>query len=197
MQLKNKLAEAEAVLFAYGEPIPAGRLAEACGLEEELIPGLVAQLNDRYDAQNSALHVLQLEQCYQLCTRPAFADAIKKAIETKRTAPLSNAAMEALTIVAYNQPVTKSFVENVRGIDSSSVINNLVEKDLLEEAGRLDVPGKPIAYRTTSRFLRCFGLHSIEELPPLPGKDPQGSLLDLDPADAPDPDIPEELFPEE
>ena len=104
--------------------------------------------------------------------------------------------MEALTIVAYNQPVTKSFVENVRGIDSSSVINNLVEKDLLEEAGRLDVPGKPIAYRTTSRFLRCFGLRSLEDLPPLPGKDPQASLMDLDPENAPDPDMPEELLTE-
>ena len=158
---------------------------------------MIALLNDRYDAQQSALRVLQLEQCYQLCPRPAFAESIKKAIEPKRPAPLSNAAMAALTSVAYNLPVTKSFVEYVRGSDSSSVINNLVEKDLLEEAGRLDVPGKPIAYRTTSRFLRCFGLHSIEELPPLPGKDPQGSLLDLYPAEAPDPDIPEELFPEE
>ncbi len=196
MQLKNKIAEVEAVLFAYGEPIPAPRLAEACGLEEELIPKLITLLNDRYEAGPSALHVLQLENCYQLCTRPAFAEPIKKAFETKRTAPLSNAAMEALTIVAYNQPVTKSFVENVRGIDSSSVINNLVEKDLLEEAGRLDVPGKPIAYRTTSRFLRCFGLRSLEDLPPLPGKDPQASLMDLDPENAPDPDMPEELLTE-
>ena len=194
MQLKNKIAEVEAVLFAYGEPIPAPRLAEACGLEEELIPKLITLLNDLYEAGPSALHVLQLENCYQLCTRPAFAEPIKKAIETKRTAPLSSAAMEALTIVAYNQPVTKSFVENVRGIDSSSVINNLVEKDLLEEAGRLDVPGKPIAYRTTSRFLRCFGLRSLEDLPPLPGKDPQASLMDLDPENAPDPDMPEELL---
>ena len=194
MQLKNKIAEVEAVLFAYGEPIPAPRLAEACGLEEELIPKLITLLNDRYEAGPSALHVLQLAHCYQLCTRPAFAEPIKKAIETKRTAPLSNAAMEALTIVAYNQPVTKSVVENVRGIDSSSVINNLVEKDLLEEAGRLDVPGKPIAYRTTSRFLRCFGLRSLEDLPPLPGKDPQASLMDLDPENAPDPDMPEELL---
>ena len=105
-----------------------------------------------------------------MCTREEFAPQVRAALETKRTAPLSNAAMEALTIIAYNQPVSKGFVENVRGIDSSSVINNLVEKGLVEEAGRLDVPGKPIVYRTTAVFLRSFGLSSVADLPPLPGQ---------------------------
>ena len=102
-----------------------------------------------------------------MSTKSETAEYIRSAMENKRQAPLSNAAMEALTIVAYNQPVSKSFVENVRGIDSSSVINSLVEKGLLEENGRLEVPGHPVAYRTTSAFLRCFGLSSLDDLPPL------------------------------
>ena len=103
-----------------------------------------------------------------MCTHPAYATVIQRAVETKKAAPLSAAAMEVLTIVAYNQPVSKSFVEHVRGVDSSSVVNTLVEKELLTEAGRLDVPGKPVAYATTPHFLRCFGLQSLDELPPLP-----------------------------
>ena len=105
-----------------------------------------------------------------MCTNEKYSGQIRAALETKRSTPLSNAAMEALTIIAYNQPVSKGFVENVRGIDSSSVINNLVEKGLVEEAGRLDVPGKPIVYRTTPVFLRSFGLSSVADLPPIAGQ---------------------------
>ena len=187
MQLKDKLASLEAVLFAYGEPIPAERLAEACQVEADKLPQLIAMLNDRYEVAESALQILRLEHCYQMGTRPVHAPVIRSAMETKRSAPLSNAAMETLTIIAYNQPVTKSFVEHVRGIDSSSVVNTLVEKELLEEAGRLDVPGRPIAYRTTSRFLRCFGLRSLEDLPPLPHQNAQATLFDLEEASAEEP----------
>jgi segregation and condensation protein B len=102
-----------------------------------------------------------------MCSREEYAPQIRQVLETKRNVPLSNAAMEVLTIIAYNQPVSKGFVENVRGVDSSSVVNNLTEKGLIEEAGRLDVPGKPIVYRTTPVFLRSFGLASLAELPPL------------------------------
>lgn len=183
MQLNESIAAVEAVLFASGEPISAAVLADACGLEQTDLPRLIALLRDRYDEQHSGLHILQLEDCFQLCTRPEHADAIHRALTTKRSTPLSAAAMEVLTIVAYNQPVTKSFVEHVRGIDSSSVVNSLVEKDLLEDAGRLDVPGRPIAYRTTARFLRCFGLSSLDELPPLPGQEEQLELFDELPAE--------------
>ena len=115
-----------------------------------------------------------------MCTQKKYSDYIKSAMEIKKQTPLSQAAMEALTVVAYNQPVTKSFVESVRGIDSSSVINTLVEKGLLEEDGRLDVPGKPVAYRTTDTFLRSFGLSSLSELPPLEREEEnkQQSLID-------------------
>lgn len=176
MEIKDKLGAIEAILFASGEPIEILRLSEAAEVEMDTLKSLITLLNERYDDCGSGICIKRLDGCYQMCTREKFASNIKTALETKRAAPLSNAAMEALTIIAYNQPVSKGFVENVRGIDSSSVINNLVEKGLVEEAGRLDVPGKPIAYRTTSVFLRSFGLSSVAELPPLTGNPEQGVL---------------------
>lgn len=158
----------EAVLFASGEPVPVSRLAQACEVSESAVQTALQQLAAWYEKQKSAICVQQLGDSWQMCTHPAYATVIQRAVETKKAAPLSAAAMEVLTIVAYNQPVSKSFVEHVRGVDSSSVVNTLVEKELLTEAGRLDVPGKPVAYATTSHFLRCFGLQSLDELPPLP-----------------------------
>ena len=134
------------------------------------LSSMIKLLNERYNDCGSGICIKKLENSYQMCTREEFAPYIRKALETKKSSPLSNAAMEALTIIAYNQPVSKGFVENVRGIDSSSVINNLVEKGLVEEAGRLDVPGKPIVYKTTEVFLRCFGLSSVSDLPVLAGQ---------------------------
>lgn len=168
MDVKEKLGAIEAILFASGEPVEIYRLSEACLVDAGSLPSMIKLLNERYDDCGSGICIKKLDSSYQMCTREKFAPQIKAVLETKKTAPLSNAAMEALTIIAYNQPVSKGFVENVRGIDSSSVINNLVEKGLVEEAGRLDVPGKPLIYRTTPVFLRSFGLSSISELPPLP-----------------------------
>ena len=170
MEIKDRLGAIEAILFASGEPIEIYRLSEASGVDAGTLPSMIRLLNERYDDCGSGICIKKLDSSYQMCTREEYAEQIRTALETKRTAPLSNAAMEALTIIAYNQPVSKGFVENVRGIDSSSVINNLVEKGLVEEAGRLDVPGKPIVYRTTSVFLRSFGLSSTADLPPLPGQ---------------------------
>ena len=172
MEIKEKLGAIEAILFASGEPVEIYRLSEASGVDMGTLPSMIKLLNDRYDDAGSGITVKKLDSSYQMCTREEFAPQIRLALETKRNTPLSAAAMEALTIIAYNQPVSKGFVENVRGIDSSSVINNLVEKGLVEEAGRLDVPGKPIVYRTTPIFLRSFGLSSVAELPPLPDKQP-------------------------
>lgn len=179
MEIKEKLGAIEAILFACGEPVEIYRLSQASSVDVGTIPSMIKLLNDRYDDSESGICIKKLDSSYQMCTRTEFAPQIKLALETKKSTPLSNAAMEALTIIAYNQPVSKGFVENVRGIDSSSVINNLVEKGLVEEAGRLDVPGKPIVYRTTSVFLRSFGLSSVAELPPLPGKSEQTSMLEL------------------
>ena len=170
MEIKEKLGAIEAILFASGEPIELYRLSEASGVETGSIPDLIRLLNERYSDNSSGICIKKLDSSYQMCTNERYSEQIRAALETKRSTPLSNAAMEALTIIAYNQPVSKGFVENVRGIDSSSVINNLVEKGLVEEAGRLDVPGKPIVYRTTPVFLRSFGLSSVADLPPLAGQ---------------------------
>ena len=170
MEIKDKLGAIEAILFASGEPIEIYRLSEASGVDAGTLPSMIRLLNERYEDYGSGICIKKLDSSFQMCTREEYAEQVRSALETKRTTPLSNAAMEALTIIAYNQPVSKGFVENVRGIDSSSVINNLVEKGLVEEAGRLDVPGKPIVYRTTSVFLRSFGLSSTADLPPLPGQ---------------------------
>ena len=167
MEIKEKLGIIEAILFASGDPVEIYRLSEASGVDISTLSSMIKVLNERYTDSGSALCIKRLENSYQICTREEFAPAIRKAIETKRNTPLSNASMEALTIIAYNQPVSKSFVEKVRGIDSSSVINNLVEKGLVEEAGRLDVIGRPVVYRTTTVFLRTFGLSSISDLPPI------------------------------
>lgn len=168
-EIRAKLGAVEAILFASGEPIELYRLSQASGVDVGTIPNLIRLLNERYDDCGSGISIKKLDSSYQMCSREEFAPQIREALETKKSTPLSNAAMEVLTIIAYNQPVSKSFVENVRGVDSSSVVNTLVEKGLVEEAGRLDVPGKPIVYRTTAVFLRTFGLSSIAELPPLPG----------------------------
>lgn len=177
MNYAEGIAVIEAIMFAYGDPISPEKLAEASGLDEETAVKLVDHLERQYNVRESGLTVLRINNGFQIAARREFADNIKKALETKRQQPLSQAAMEVLAIIAYNQPVTKSFVEQVRGIDSSSVVNSLCERGLLEEAGRLDLPGRPVAYRTTDTFLRCFGLSRIEELPPLPDQDGQ---LDFD-----------------
>ncbi len=167
LQLNENLKAVEAVLFAMGDLVDEFRLSEAIGVARDKVTSLIDSLNEHYDECGSALNILKLSGGYQMSTKSETAEYIRSAMENKRQAPLSNAAMEALTIVAYNQPVSKSFVENVRGIDSSSVINSLVEKGLLEENGRLEVPGHPVAYITTPAFLRCFGLSSLNDLPPL------------------------------
>lgn len=167
MEIKEKLGAIEAVLFASGEPVELYRLAEAVTVDVGTLPSLIRLLNERYEDYGSGITIKKLDSSYQMCSREEYAPQIRQVLETKRNVPLSNAAMESLTIIAYNQPVTKGFVENVRGVDSSSVVNNLAEKGLIEEAGRLDVPGKPVMYRTTSVFLRSFGLASLADLPPL------------------------------
>lgn len=179
MKLQEKISVIEAILFASGDPIEADKLADASGVTQSEVIKLVKLLSDRYDESHSALCVLKLGTAYQLAVRREYDDYIKAALEQRRAVPLSQAAMEVLTIIAYNQPVTKGFVEHVRGIDSSSVVNSLLEKNLLEEAGRLDVPGRPIAYKTTDAFLRAFQLSSLDELPALPNADGQVSFDEI------------------
>ncbi|MBP1559684.1 MAG: SMC-Scp complex subunit ScpB [Oscillospiraceae bacterium] len=179
MKINEGISVIEAILFASGEPIETEKLCTAAGIEEDTLLKLIPLLMDRYESTGSALTVLKLGSCYQLAVKSDYIEYIRAALETKKNTPLSPAAMEVLTIIAYNQPVTKGFVEHIRGIDSSSVVNSLVEKNLLEEAGRLDVPGRPIAYKTTSAFLRCFQLSSLDDLPVLPNSEGQVSFDEI------------------
>lgn len=170
MKLTEKAAAAEAILFAAGDPVEPDKLAALLEVERAALPQLAELLNEAYAKNGNTLTVLKLAGSYQLAVRAEYYGWVKSALETKKNTPLSQAAMETLTIIAYNQPVTKGFVENIRGVDSSSIVNSLVEKNLLEEAGRLDIPGRPIAYKTTDTFLRCFSLESLDDLPELPGE---------------------------
>lgn len=181
MKFSERMAAVEAVLFACGEPIELEKLAAAVEMEKAEAQRIIERLNDRYAEQGSSLTISKLDDSYQLMTRPQYARYIKTALETRRQAPLSPAALEVLAIVAYNQPVTRGFVDQVRGVDSSGVMRSLAERDLLEEHGRLnDVPGRPIAYRTTDNFLRCFKLNSLDDLPPIPGSTDQITLEEYD-----------------
>lgn len=168
MNDKQLLATLEAVLFSVGEPISAQRLAQGLQISEDVVENALHLLTEKYNCEESGLCILRLDDVYQLCTKRAFADSIRSVIEVKKNAPLSQAAFEVLAIVAYNQPVTKAFIEQIRGVDCSAVITNLCQKSLIEEKGRLDLPGRPLIYGTTPEFLRCFCISSLEELPELP-----------------------------
>lgn len=180
MELEEGIAVIEAIMFAYGEPIGIDKLSEASRIDKDTTAKLVNQLERRYNVQGSGLRIIRLNNTYQIATRPETAPYVKAALDNYRQTPLSQAAMECLAIIAYNQPVTKGFVEQIRGIDSSSVVNTLFERGLVEEAGRLELPGRPIAYRTTDTFLRCFGIGRLDELPPLPADEGQMSLEEMD-----------------
>ncbi|MEG0693852.1 MAG: SMC-Scp complex subunit ScpB [Oscillospiraceae bacterium] len=179
MEINRTKGAIEAILFASGEPIEISKIALAVGIEEDMVYKLLKGMQDKYDKETSGISLVELNDCFQLCTKTEYADCVKAALEMKRNVPLSNAAMEILAIIAYNQPVTKSFIEQIRGVDSSQTVNSLVEKGLVEEAGRLEVPGRPIAYQTTIGFLRTFGMKSIEHLPPLPDESGQVMIDDV------------------
>lgn len=158
----------EAMLFAHAEPVETERLADALRLSVAETQTLLEKLQKRYDEQQSGLALLRFEpDRWQMTTRPYYGEVVKRILDTRRNAPLSPAALEVLSVIAYNQPVSRSFIEQVRGVDSSSTVTKLLEKGLIEEAGRLDLPGKPVAFQVTDTFLRVFGLGSLNDLPPL------------------------------
>lgn len=165
-EIKNGI---QAVLFASGEPMEASRLAKLFSVNTTVIDNIVDTINDDYE--NLPFQILKLGETYQMVTRPEHGDIIRQALEAKHNAPLSQAAMEVLAIIAYNQPVTRNFIEQVRGIDSNYVVSTLVSKGLIAEAGRLEIPGRPMAYETTPTFLRCFGMKNIEALPKIPNRE--------------------------
>jgi len=181
MQLDDMERRIEAVLFAAGEPIESARIAQALDLEQKTVDRLVERIRERYLEQDSPLDIVLLDGSYQMCTLPRHAADIRAVLTLRKGAPLSQAALEVLAVIAYNQPVTRSFVEQVRGVDCSSIVRSLTEKGLVEEAGRLQIPGKPISYRTTAGFLRCFGLNSLSQLPVLPDLPPVSGGEDEEP----------------
>ena len=165
METGQAKAAMEAILFASGEPVTVSRLADILDMDPETAVKLLERLAQTYEDRGSGLRIMRLQNSFQICTDPACAVFIQKALDLRRSTPLSQAAFEVLAVVAYNQPVSKAFIEQVRGVDCSGVVGSLVEKGLLEERGRLDAPGRPLLYGTTFHFLRCFGISSLEELP--------------------------------
>ena len=168
----NKLnAAIEAILFSSGEPVETEKIAQALEIEFDTVHKLIDNLSVQYDDRQSGLQIIKLGDKYQMITRSDFSEYVRRVLEVKKNAPLSQAAFEVLAVVAYNQPVTKAFVEQVRGVDCSGVVNTLCQKGLLEEKGRPDLPGRPLLYGTTDEFLRCFSVSSLDELPSLPHDD--------------------------
>ena len=154
-----------AILFAAGEPVEAKRLAATLEVDEDEIHQELQALMDMLSYERSGIRIIRLESAYQMCSSAEMAPYVTKALETRKPPKLSASQLEALTIIAYYQPATKAYVEQLRGVDSSYSLSALLTKKLIEECGRLNVPGRPILYRTTPDFLRTFGLSSLEELP--------------------------------
>lgn len=167
MDLKQYKAAIEAMLFAYAEPVSADKLANVLEIETSVVERLLMSIKDEYETSSHGIELLQLENEWQLATKSEYGDYIKAALDTRRNTPLTSAALEVLAIIAYNQPVSRSFIEQVRGVDSSSTVQTLLQKRLVEEAGRLDLPGRPVSFRTTDAFLRTFGIQSLSQLPSL------------------------------
>jgi len=170
MNQKQTKAAVEAMLFAAGDPVSADKLAAAVQLPQTAVETALEDLRARYAREDSGLCLLHLDTRWQLATKTEWADCVRRLLDARRSVPLGPAAMETLTVIAYNQPVSRAFIEQVRGVDSSSSVSSLLQKGLIEEAGRLDLPGHPVSFRTTDVFLRCFGLSSLADLPPVRGQ---------------------------
>lgn len=164
----NYTAAIEAILFASGASVEASRIAETLEISEKQAIEYAEALIEEYKAADRGITILRLDNSFQMISNKEYAPQIRTVMDLRRNTPLSQAALEVLAVVAYNQPVTKAFVEQVRGVDCSGVIGSLTSKDLIEEKGRLELPGRPLLYGTTENFLRCFNLQSLDDLPPLP-----------------------------
>lgn len=166
----------EGILFASGEPVSIERICMATELDRPTAEQVLRRLGDYYAYERRGIRLVQMDESYQLCSSPDYADTIRRAFEIRKTAKLSQPALEVLTIIAYYQPTTRAYVDQVRGVDSSYTMSLLLERGMIEECGRLQVPGRPHLYRTTKKFLRDFHLSSLEELPELPGLETEGQL---------------------
>ena len=165
MEITDLQRGIEAILFAAGEPVECDRLAEALEADRKDVQKVADEMVSQWAFERRGIRVIKLDKAYQMVSSGEMSDYVSKALETRKPPKLSASQLEALTIVAYYQPATKAMVEQIRGVDSSYSIGALLNKHLIEESGRLNVPGRPILYRTTADFLRTFGISSLEELP--------------------------------
>lgn len=183
LDTKNIESAIEAILFAAGHPVTYEKLGESLDLFESQVRKKVTEFAKEYNADTRrGIMLLTFEDSCQLCTKEQYIPFIKDALGIKKGGNLSNSSLEVLAIVAYNEPVTRAFIDTVRKVDSAYVVSSLCEKNLIEACGRLDVPGRPHIYRTTPTFLRCFGIESLEQLPfvDIPRAAPEGEIIPLD-----------------
>jgi segregation and condensation protein B len=183
VEIKDLEKAIEAILFAAGHPVTYTKLGEVLGYTESNIRRTVRDFSERYNAdEERGIMMLTFEDSCQLCTKESFLPYIKEALGIKKGGNLSASSLEVLAIIAYNEPVTRAFVDTVRKVDSAYIVNALCEKNLIEVCGKLDVPGRPYLYRTTSTFLRCFGIESLEQLPYIdaPRQKNEGEIIPLD-----------------
>ena len=181
LEMKDIEAAVEGMLFASGEPVAVDRICVALNMDRPTVELVLQHLQDYYSYERRGVRLLRMEDSWQLCSAPEYGDQIRKAFEIRKPAKLSQPALEVLTIIAYYQPTTRAYVDQIRGVDSSYTMGLLQERKLIEECGRLQVPGRPRLYRTTKEFLRVFHLSSLEELPEMPGLEADGQLrLDTD-----------------
>ncbi len=180
MEIKELESTLEGVLFAAGEPVPVERLCLGLEVDRPTLDAVAQQLMDKYSYQRRGIRLLRLDTSYQLVSAPEFAPVIRKTLESRKPAKLSQPALEVLAIIAYYQPVTRAYVDQVRGVDSSYTVSLLLERDLIEESGRLAVPGRPVLFRTTKTFLRSFGLSGLDELPELPDSTQEGAQMTME-----------------
>ncbi len=155
----------EAILFAAGESVETDRIAKNVGCDPDEVDAAAQELMDELSYERRGIRVVHLDKAYQMCSSGEMSEYVTKTLETRKPPKLSSSQLETLTIIAYYQPATKAYVEQIRGVDSSYSVGALLNKHLIEECGRLNVPGRPILYRTTPDFLRTFGLESLDELP--------------------------------
>lgn len=184
MSDRNFKCAIEAILFASGDSVSVDRIATALELTKKEAEKLLDELMAEYIAAQRGITIIKLENSYQMVSVKEYAKEIRTVMDLRRNTPLSQAALEVLAVIAYNQPVTKAFVEQVRGVDCSGVIGSLTTKDLIEEKGRLELPGRPLIYGTTENFLRCFSLSSLDDLPEPPEKvNPDGDEAEAEAAE--------------
>ena len=176
MDKKEMEAAVESILFASGEPVNIERICVALAIDRPTAERILQGLMDYYAYERRGMRLLKIEDCWQLCSAPDYAEAIRRAFEIRKPAKLSQPALEVLTIIAYYQPVTRAYVDQIRGVDSSYTMSLLIDRGMIEECGRLQVPGRPRQYRTTKQFLRSFHLSSLDELPAMPDMGNDGQM---------------------